>query len=171
MSPIWQSRNVVLPLVPRVPIPSCQEWGCSACRGSVKAGRRFCARRREGLTGSAASSTMRARGNGSDPSEIGSDISTLLNTTFLLCCQYPPTRPPWPLWPPSGMLGKRIPMNRPKFSSKYLALLRGVNVGGRNLLPMRELTEIFANAGCADVRTYIQSGNVVFSAPPGALQG
>ena len=33
MSPIWQSRNVVLPLVPRVPIPSCQDWGCSACGG------------------------------------------------------------------------------------------------------------------------------------------
>jgi uncharacterized protein (DUF1697 family) len=46
----------------------------------------------------------------------------------------------------------------------YLALLRGINVGGKNKLPMNELTGIFAGAGCADVRTYIQSGNVLFKA-------
>jgi len=48
----------------------------------------------------------------------------------------------------------------------HIALLRGVNVGGRNKLPMADLTAIFADLGCADVRTYIQSGNVVFTAPP-----
>lgn len=48
----------------------------------------------------------------------------------------------------------------------YVALLRGINVGGKNKLPMSALAEIFAEAGCTDVRTYIQSGNVVFSAPP-----
>lgn len=48
--------------------------------------------------------------------------------------------------------------------SSYIALLRGVNVGGKNLLPMRELQAIVANAGCVEVRTYIQSGNVVFRA-------
>jgi uncharacterized protein (DUF1697 family) len=42
-------------------------------------------------------------------------------------------------------------------------LLRGVNVGGRNLLPMAELSRMFEAAGCADVRTYIPSGNVRFS--------
>ena len=47
---------------------------------------------------------------------------------------------------------------------KYIALLRGINVGGKNILPMRDLTEIFCKAGCGDVRTYIQSGNVVFTA-------
>lgn len=46
----------------------------------------------------------------------------------------------------------------------YVALLRGVNVGGKNLLPMAELARMFDAAGCADVRTYIQSGNVRFSA-------
>ena len=46
----------------------------------------------------------------------------------------------------------------------YVALLRGVNVGGKNQLPMRDLAAMFVNAGCAQVRTYIQSGNVVFSA-------
>lgn len=43
-----------------------------------------------------------------------------------------------------------------------IALLRGINVGGRNSLPMRELTEILEDLGCRDVSTYIQSGNVVF---------
>ncbi|HVV46517.1 MAG TPA: DUF1697 domain-containing protein, partial [Bryobacteraceae bacterium] len=48
-----------------------------------------------------------------------------------------------------------------------VALLRGVNVGGRNKLPMRDLAEMFENAGCTNVRTFIQSGNVVFRAPAG----
>ena len=43
-----------------------------------------------------------------------------------------------------------------------LALLRGINVGGKNILPMKALAEMFAVAGCTDVKTYIQSGNVVF---------
>ena len=46
----------------------------------------------------------------------------------------------------------------------HVALLRGVNVGGKNRLPMRELAALFAGAGCREVRTYIQSGNVVFAA-------
>jgi len=46
----------------------------------------------------------------------------------------------------------------------HIALLRGINVGGKNLLPMKELTAIFENAGCGNVRTYIQSGNVLFTA-------
>ena len=44
----------------------------------------------------------------------------------------------------------------------YLALIRGINVGGSNLLPMKELKQLFEQHGCADVQTYIQSGNVVF---------
>lgn len=46
----------------------------------------------------------------------------------------------------------------------HVALLRGINVGGKNLLPMRSLAALFAEVGCNDVRTYIQSGNVVFRA-------
>jgi len=46
-----------------------------------------------------------------------------------------------------------------------VALLRGINVGGRNRLPMKDLAALFADAGCTHVRTYIQSGNVVFGAP------
>ena len=47
---------------------------------------------------------------------------------------------------------------------RYVALLRGVNVGGKNKLPMADLRDIFTAAGCAAVQTYIQSGNVVFEA-------
>lgn len=46
----------------------------------------------------------------------------------------------------------------------YLALLRGINVGGKNKLPMKELVQLFVETGCGDVRSYIQSGNVVFTA-------
>lgn len=46
----------------------------------------------------------------------------------------------------------------------YVALLRGINVGGKHLLPMASLAAIFVGEGCTGVRTYIQSGNVVFSA-------
>jgi len=49
----------------------------------------------------------------------------------------------------------------------YLALLRGINLGATNKLPMRDLVALFVEAGCEDVRTYIQSGNVVFRAAPG----
>ena len=51
-------------------------------------------------------------------------------------------------------------------SSTYIALLRGINVGGRNRLPMDDLKRMFKDAGCLSVRTYIQSGNVVFAATP-----
>jgi uncharacterized protein (DUF1697 family) len=51
-----------------------------------------------------------------------------------------------------------------KKSSRYVALLRGINVGGKNMLPMKELTGLFASAGCTEVTTYIQSGNVLFTA-------
>lgn len=46
---------------------------------------------------------------------------------------------------------------------RYLALLRGINVGGRNLISMADLREAFEGGGYGDVRTYIQSGNVIFS--------
>jgi len=47
----------------------------------------------------------------------------------------------------------------------HIALLRGINVGGKNPLPMKALAEEFVAAGCEDVRTFIQSGNVIFGAP------
>ena len=44
----------------------------------------------------------------------------------------------------------------------YIALFRGINVLGRNLLPMKALKMLCEKNGCVDVRTYIQSGNVIF---------
>jgi len=46
----------------------------------------------------------------------------------------------------------------------YLALLRGINVGGKNLIKMTELAACFEALGFSHVRTYIQSGNVIFGA-------
>jgi uncharacterized protein (DUF1697 family) len=54
-------------------------------------------------------------------------------------------------------------------SKTYLALLRGINVGGKNMLPMKDLRDLFAAAGCDDVQTYIQSGNVIFRADPNVV--
>lgn len=51
-------------------------------------------------------------------------------------------------------------------SSTYVALLRGINVGGKNKLPMKDLVAIFERACCARVRSYIQSGNIVLEAEP-----
>jgi uncharacterized protein (DUF1697 family) len=48
---------------------------------------------------------------------------------------------------------------------QYLALLRGINVGGKNKVPMADLRETVEELGHADVATYIQSGNVLFRAP------
>jgi uncharacterized protein (DUF1697 family) len=45
----------------------------------------------------------------------------------------------------------------------HVALLRGINVGGRNKVPMADLRELMTSLGLADVATYIQSGNVVFT--------
>lgn len=44
----------------------------------------------------------------------------------------------------------------------YIALFRGINIGGNNPLPMRDLVGILERMGCKDVQTYIQSGNAVF---------
>lgn len=53
-------------------------------------------------------------------------------------------------------------MARSKSEETYVALLRGINVGGNNLIPMKALTATFERLGFRGVRTYIQSGNVLF---------
>jgi uncharacterized protein (DUF1697 family) len=47
--------------------------------------------------------------------------------------------------------------------ARYVALLRGINVGGKNPIPMPALKAAFEEHGFEDVRTHIQSGNVMFS--------
>ena len=44
----------------------------------------------------------------------------------------------------------------------YITLLRGINVGGHRKVPMAELKALLTDQGLLDIRTYIQSGNVVF---------
>ena len=46
---------------------------------------------------------------------------------------------------------------------RYVALLRGINVGGNNKIAMSELKLVFTQLGCGDVSTYINTGNVIFS--------
>jgi uncharacterized protein (DUF1697 family) len=55
---------------------------------------------------------------------------------------------------------------------RRLVLLRGINIGPNRRVPMAELRELFAGAGFEDVRTYVQSGNVVLSsdASPAELE-
>jgi uncharacterized protein (DUF1697 family) len=47
----------------------------------------------------------------------------------------------------------------------YIAILRGINVSGSNVIKMKDLSGLFEDSGFEDVRTYIQSGNVLFNYP------
>ena len=57
-------------------------------------------------------------------------------------------------------------------NQRYVALLRGINVGGRNPVAMADLREVFESNGYSAVSTYIQSGNVLFEfdARPASLE-
>jgi len=46
---------------------------------------------------------------------------------------------------------------------RYIAFFRGINVGGKNIVKMADLKQLFLSLGFLDVKTYIQSGNVIFS--------
>lgn len=50
---------------------------------------------------------------------------------------------------------------------RYIALLRGINISGKNKIPMAELKSSFIESGCKDVFTYLNSGNIVFSIDEG----
>ena len=52
-------------------------------------------------------------------------------------------------------------------TTTYAALLRGINVGGAKKVPMAELRTLMEGLGYGDVRTYLQSGNAVFTAGHG----
>lgn len=52
----------------------------------------------------------------------------------------------------------------------HIAFLRGINVGGNCIVPMKELVSILSALGLAQVRTYIQSGNAVFRCPAAAAK-
>ncbi len=61
---------------------------------------------------------------------------------------------------PRGKEAKRL--------KRYVALLRGINLGVRNKVSMPDLRALFESLGAEDVETYVQSGNVVFRSPDGA---
>lgn len=48
-------------------------------------------------------------------------------------------------------------------ATRYIALLRGVNISGKNKVPMAELNKVFEELGFGAVKTYLNSGNVIFS--------
>ena len=54
--------------------------------------------------------------------------------------------------------------------TRYVVLLRGINVGGKNKVPMARLRELLEELGYADVATYIASGNVILSSDRSAGQ-
>ena len=54
--------------------------------------------------------------------------------------------------------------------TRYALLLRGVNVGRNNSLPMAELRAMLAKIGCTGVQTYVQSGNAVFGTKLGTAE-
>lgn len=53
---------------------------------------------------------------------------------------------------------------------KYISILRGINVSGQKKIKMADLRELLEAAGLTAVKTYIQSGNVVFSHPKAAVK-
>jgi len=53
---------------------------------------------------------------------------------------------------------------------KYIALLRGINVGGHKKVPMAELRELLAKSGLNNVSTYIQTGNIFFQTSENNIQ-
>jgi len=54
--------------------------------------------------------------------------------------------------------------------TRFVALLRGINVGGNKKVPMAELRTLTEGLGCTEVATYIQSGNLVFTSAGSAAQ-
>lgn len=53
---------------------------------------------------------------------------------------------------------------------RYVALLRGINIGGKNKIPMAELKKEFEELGFEEVKTYLNSGNVIFSSDNDSIE-
>jgi uncharacterized protein (DUF1697 family) len=61
----------------------------------------------------------------------------------------------------------RLAVPYPPLVTKYVVLLRGINVGGKNPVPMGQLRDVLGGLGYRDVTTYIASGNVILSSEHG----
>jgi Protein of unknown function (DUF1697) len=71
----------------------------------------------------------------------------------------------------NGPLLKYAAVRYDLLMTRYIALLRAVNVGGTGRLPMTELKAVCCDAGFARVETYIASGNVVFESKATPIKG
>ncbi|HKD55745.1 MAG TPA: DUF1697 domain-containing protein [Steroidobacteraceae bacterium] len=69
----------------------------------------------------------------------------------------------------SATRGRR-PSTAASAAHTWIALLRGINVVGKNKVPMKDLAAAFERAGFRAVRTYIQSGNVIFQSAGGTAR-
>jgi hypothetical protein len=79
--------------------------------------------------------------------------------SYIFSCRYLPYR--------LQLAGSEKLFNRQKIvksrlNTFFIALLRGINVGGKNIIKMEQLKQVFDDMGFSDVKTYIQSGNVIF---------
>src|SRR5205823_11057642 len=72
-----------------------------------------------------------------------------------------PSPRPAALSPGRRALDHRAPLT---MTTRYVAILRAINLGAHNRISMKDLQRLFADLGHDDVSTYVQSGNVVFSA-------
>ena len=59
----------------------------------------------------------------------------------------------------------------PNTTNTYIAFLKGINVGGKNCIKMPELIRIFSDLGLKNVKTYIQSGNIIFQTTAASIKG
>jgi uncharacterized protein (DUF1697 family) len=66
---------------------------------------------------------------------------------------------------------KHAETNRNFLIMKYVALLRGINVGGNKKVDMKELKKVFESLGFENVSSYINSGNVIFDAQSPSEKG
>ncbi|MGA8035722.1 MAG: DUF1697 domain-containing protein [Candidatus Acidiferrales bacterium] len=64
---------------------------------------------------------------------------------------------------------KKQARTKKKVRGRCVALLRGINLGPHKRMSMKDLVVVFEKCGCSEVTTYIQSGNVAFTAPVGGI--
>ncbi len=71
----------------------------------------------------------------------------------------------------AGVKARPSPAGGARFgvSGRCVALLRGINLGPHKRMSMKDLVAVFEKCGCREVTTYIQSGNVAFTAPAGGI--
>src|SRR5215472_13724542 len=95
--------------------------------------------------------------------------STCRRRTTCASCSWP-TSACWRTRSPGWATSSPTTSSKPRvtFMATHVALLRGINLGGRNKVAMADLRAVVGELGHTGVSTYIQSGNVLLTAPPDA---